>query len=279
MGFVDYFRPVPGLSAEEVRRFLQRHGPDEYLLLDVRQPGEYEQGHLPGAMLVPLASLREQVGRLDPQKTTIVYCASGVRSRAATAVLLYAGFREVFNMNGGIRAWLGGVAGKDGAALKAWFAPAANPEQHLALAWYLEDGTRRFYAELSCRSELAAAAALLKELAGDEERHQATLMAIYEGVSGRKAGSGFPAGILSEEPGESVMEGGLSLCEALAWSHSKPMVEILELAMALELNAYDRYLVLWREAEDDGVRRVFEVFSDEEKRHLERLTKVYEAGL
>jgi rubrerythrin len=75
------------------------------------------------------------------------------------------------------------------------------------------------------------------------------------------------------------MEGGLSLAQALAWSQEKSLAEILELAMTLELNAYDRYLAFRREAEDVDVRRVFEVISDEEKRHLERLTRAYEDNL
>ncbi|OHB25643.1 MAG: hypothetical protein A2X84_05490 [Desulfuromonadaceae bacterium GWC2_58_13] len=279
MGLLAFFKPVPGMTAEAVRHFLRQHNPDDYQLLDVRQPGEYNQGHLPGARLIPVGRLEEQLSELDPRKTTIVYCGSGVRSRGATAVLLQAGFSDVFNMNGGIQVWRGGIARDDDSLLQSWFAPAATPEQHLALAWHLEEGTRRFYTELSQRDDLAAAAGLMRDLVGAEGRHKATLAALYEGVSGRRANPGFPAGILEEEPDEVVMEGGLTLSAALAWSHGKSLAEILELAMALELNAYDRYLMLRRKAEDDTVRRVFEVISDEEKRHLERLTKLYEEGL
>jgi hypothetical protein len=119
----------------------------------------------------------------------------------------------------------------------------------------------------------------MAELVGAEARHQATLGALYEGVSGCRLSPAFPAGILAVDPDEIVMEGGLSLAQALAWSQEKSLTEILELAMTLELNAYDRYLAFRREAEDVDVRRVFEVISDEEKRHLERLTRAYEENL
>jgi len=73
MGIIDYFRPIDTMSAAEVRTFLQDKGPGEYNLVDVRQPMEYVQGHLPGARLIPLGELRERVGELDRSMPTITY--------------------------------------------------------------------------------------------------------------------------------------------------------------------------------------------------------------
>lgn len=53
MGIADYFKPVMSMSAEEVREFLKDRNPGEYNLIDVRQPIEYERGHIPGALLYP----------------------------------------------------------------------------------------------------------------------------------------------------------------------------------------------------------------------------------
>ena len=58
---------------EQVRDFLNRHDPAEYNLVDVRQPGEYQQEHLPGARLIPLAELAERMNELDPAKPTVTY--------------------------------------------------------------------------------------------------------------------------------------------------------------------------------------------------------------
>ena len=73
MGISDYFKPVSSWSAEEVRTFLNEKDPEKYNLVDVRQPKEYEQGHLPGAQLIPLGELANRVKELDPNKPTIAY--------------------------------------------------------------------------------------------------------------------------------------------------------------------------------------------------------------
>jgi len=73
MGIADYFKPVMSMSAEEVREFLKDKNPDEYNLVDVRQPTEYERGHIPGARLIPVAELPDHIQELDPDKPTITY--------------------------------------------------------------------------------------------------------------------------------------------------------------------------------------------------------------
>ena len=73
MGILDYFRPVSLWSMEKVRDFLQERNADDYNLVDVRQPDEYEQGHLPGAKLIPVGALHERLKELDPAKPTITY--------------------------------------------------------------------------------------------------------------------------------------------------------------------------------------------------------------
>ena len=73
MGFFDYFKPVSSWTAEEVRAFLREQSAESYNLIDVRQPGEYEGGHLPGARLIPMAELADRLGKLDRSKPTITY--------------------------------------------------------------------------------------------------------------------------------------------------------------------------------------------------------------
>ena len=73
MGLFDYFKPVSSWTAEEVRAFLRERGAESYNLIDVRQPAEYESGHLPGARLLPIAELSDRLGGLDRSKPTITY--------------------------------------------------------------------------------------------------------------------------------------------------------------------------------------------------------------
>lgn len=61
------------ITPDEARHFMDERRPDQYTLLDLRQPTEYQRGHILGARLIPLPELSECMGELDPQKPTIVY--------------------------------------------------------------------------------------------------------------------------------------------------------------------------------------------------------------
>ena len=73
MTLLNYFKPVLTWSADEVRQFLQNKSPEDFNLIDVRQPVEYEEGHLPGARLIPVSDLDSREKELDPDKPTITY--------------------------------------------------------------------------------------------------------------------------------------------------------------------------------------------------------------
>ena len=73
MSILDYFRPVSTWPAAKVRDFLNKTAPGDYSLVDVRQPHEYEGGHLPGAQLIPVGDLEKRAKELDPNKPTITY--------------------------------------------------------------------------------------------------------------------------------------------------------------------------------------------------------------
>ncbi len=77
------------------------------VILDVRQPEEYEQMHIPSAVLIPLDDLKEETGEKlkDPAKSILIYCALGGRSLEATKILSNMGFTNVTNLRGGIMAW------------------------------------------------------------------------------------------------------------------------------------------------------------------------------
>lgn len=73
MSILNYFKPVSTWSAEKIRKFLQEKPPEDYNLIDVRTPKEYEQGHLPGSRLIPIGELANHLSEIDPKKPTIVY--------------------------------------------------------------------------------------------------------------------------------------------------------------------------------------------------------------
>ena len=77
------------------------------LVLDVRTPGEFTAGHVPGARNIPLGDLSAHLGDLEASKSAPIYviCESGGRSAKATRLLLEAGFKDPVNVAGGTGAW------------------------------------------------------------------------------------------------------------------------------------------------------------------------------
>jgi rhodanese-related sulfurtransferase len=75
------------------------------LVLDVREPFEFEAGHVAGSVLVPLATVGVRAGEFDKEQPVYVFCRSGNRSLAAAQTLVDAGYRDVRNVQGGIIAW------------------------------------------------------------------------------------------------------------------------------------------------------------------------------
>jgi len=75
------------------------------VLLDVRQPEEYMEGHIEWSVLMPVGDIYERYTELDQEKEVVVYCRSGWRSGSAGKILSQLGFRKVKNLEGGISGW------------------------------------------------------------------------------------------------------------------------------------------------------------------------------
>jgi rhodanese-related sulfurtransferase len=78
---------------------------EDPVLLDVREPWEYERARISGSRLVPLADLGDRLHELDPGAETVVICHHGLRSAHATRFLDHSGFRSVYNLEGGLDAY------------------------------------------------------------------------------------------------------------------------------------------------------------------------------
>jgi rhodanese-related sulfurtransferase len=74
-------------------------------VLDVREPSEWAEAHIPGATLIPLGELEARVSEVPAGQPVLVYCRSGNRSQTGRDILLKAGFTQVTSMAGGIREW------------------------------------------------------------------------------------------------------------------------------------------------------------------------------
>jgi rhodanese-related sulfurtransferase len=75
-------------------------------VIDVREPHEWIDGHVPGARLVPLATFRQNPKAAIARDGIIFVCAAGVRSETAARVAAQSGFKDVYNLTGGTRGWV-----------------------------------------------------------------------------------------------------------------------------------------------------------------------------
>jgi rhodanese-related sulfurtransferase len=98
--------PAQATLAQEVSVAQAHQLRDEgVFVLDVRQPEEWEEIHIPGATLIPLDQLQTRLSEVPQDQPVLVYCRSGNRSQEGRDILLAAGIEQVTSMAGGIREW------------------------------------------------------------------------------------------------------------------------------------------------------------------------------
>lgn len=90
------------ISVDEAYQLFQ----DGEFILDVRQPEEYEAGHIPGSVLIPLDILESRLSEIPKDNNVVVVCRSGNRSATGRDILLNAGFTSVTSMAGGMNQWV-----------------------------------------------------------------------------------------------------------------------------------------------------------------------------
>ena len=113
VAFLFYSRAqanVPTISSDEAREYLTD---SNYQFIDVRTDGEYDSGHIPNSIHIPLHQIQDRMSEIDSlkNKNIIAYCRSGARSSKATKILVKAGF-DVLNLSGGVLSWKGDLTKK-----------------------------------------------------------------------------------------------------------------------------------------------------------------------
>jgi rhodanese-related sulfurtransferase len=93
------------LSAPELAHWLADSERKTPVLLDVREPWEFETCHIPESQLMPMSSIPARQEELDPEQAIVCICHHGSRSMQVAAFLERAGFKDVTNLTGGVHAW------------------------------------------------------------------------------------------------------------------------------------------------------------------------------
>jgi rubrerythrin len=202
-----------------------------------------------------------------------------VRSRAAASVLRTAGFQTTFSMAGGIKAWEGRVAAGPPEAGVAFFTPAADAGELIALAWLLEEGSRKFYSAVADMQRSPEAARLFFTLVKAEEHHKEMLWALYREIAGTEPGPDFPRNLAVAQGADDRMEGNVGVSEALAWAKGKGAQDLLEVSMALETDSYDRYIKMGMSVPGEKAQKVLTKLVAEEKEHLSRMAELLDRSV
>jgi rhodanese-related sulfurtransferase/rubrerythrin len=260
MDYLSLHPPIKSLSAEQTRQIMESENHLAYQLVDVRQPGEYQQGHIPGALLMPLGEVAGRAAELDPARKTIVYCRSGVRSKSGCAIMARLGVEQLYDMAGGIMAWNGEqVEGGVDAGLEIFTTGAFKTE--FELVYQMEDGLKAFYQALAARAAQKDERQLLDKLARFEDVHMHKLSQKY--------------GQLENGAAIRLVEGGLDQQQMLhTFSDQVSSQEkILQLGMKLEAQAFDLYSRLARKFQGEETESFFNQMAAEEHSHLLTLAK------
>lgn len=105
--YISQKKAVKPLNQEE---FIQ--GYRKAQLIDVREPNEYNSGHILGARNIPVTQMKQRMKEIRSDKPVYLYCQSGLRSGRAAQMLYKKGYRDIYHLQGGFKKWTGKVKAK-----------------------------------------------------------------------------------------------------------------------------------------------------------------------
>jgi rhodanese-related sulfurtransferase len=94
---------IKNITPKQAKQLMEENA--SLKLIDVREPWEHKLARLENSQLIPLRELTNQLSKFEASNTFLVYCHHGSRSFYACAFLMQQGFKEVYNLEGGIDAW------------------------------------------------------------------------------------------------------------------------------------------------------------------------------
>lgn len=184
------------------------------------------------------------------------------------------GFKQVYNLKGGIAAWQGQAAAGPPEMGMMLVKGDETPQDIICLAYGLEEGLRKFYTAATQMAIEAEVIKVLSQLAEIEERHKQRLFDLYKAIDAADTTiESFENKVNSE-----LMEGGFDPDKLL--ESNKPVfknaTDVLSFAMMLEAQGMDLYMRYADKSEDAQVKEILYKMADEEKTHLKSLGDLFE---
>jgi rubrerythrin len=184
------------------------------------------------------------------------------------------GFKQVYNLKGGIAAWQGQAAAGPPEMGMILVKGDETPQDIICLAYGLEEGLQKFYAAATQMAIEAEVIKVLSQLAEIEERHKQRLFDLYKTIDAADTTiESFESKVNSE-----LMEGGFDPDKLLESSKPafKNATDVLSFAMMLEAQGMDLYMRYADKSEVAQVKEILYKMADEEKAHLKSLGDLFE---
>jgi len=258
------------LTPDELRSYINTRDEKDYMMVDVRQPLEYQRAHIPGATLFPLPELESKLFTLPSDRDLVFYCHVGGRSLAAADLAAGAEVTEkqVFQLHGGIMSWDGKVL--PGFPRVQVFDKTAGHDALLMTSMELEKGAFRFYSHLRDNWPGASFSKTVGELALAETAHARTIYRFW-----RQTVPDPPAfeDLFDSLKGD-IIEGGEPVADVLDRIQNageNPCIVVLETALSIEYAAYDLYRTMAEKVESVEAKEAFLSISQAEKAHMRKL--------
>ncbi len=265
---------VANITADQLRSYLASTHESRFVLLDVRQPEEYETSHIPGARLMSVGSLERRHAELEDLsgRHLIFYCLAGSRSERASGYAAHIlGLPNVFNLMGGIRGWNGQ---KIPEFPRFWIIDHKAPVEDVLLqAMNLEKGAQRMYQAMAALFATSSEEQTIATLGSAEIAHARSLHGYLRETSSRPV-EDFEK--LYEGLEGNIIEGGQPIHQVLAEAHglaSHGLDAVLELALRLEYRAYDLYRSVADNCRRPRLAHALLELAEQEKRHAEALVQ------
>jgi rhodanese-related sulfurtransferase/rubrerythrin len=267
------------LTPELVKTIIDKDNTGSYILLDVRQPQEYNEGHIPGALLIPLGELSIRQNEIDRSKKIIAYCRSGHRSLAAAITLCELGFEQIYHIEGGILNWpyetISGIREVEPDLI----AESATVRDIFLLGMKLEKGLYDFYTAAIKKTRASKIKNVFRILANAEDGHMQRLYRRATDTLGK--GSFAPFEQLRSELEGDYMEGGIKVHPALEIQEIKfkDKNEVLEIALEKEYLSYDFYKKAAALVNNADAKTLLHELAIEERNHADILIRQLEQQL
>lgn len=260
------------LTPEGLRKYIETHKEDAYLLVDVRQPSEYEQSHIPGARLIPLLDLGSEFFNLPSDKDMIFYCHSGGRSVAAASLAAEGEVTsgKIYNLEGGMLAWDGKTLA-DFPRVQVFDKDKTTPEL-LLTAMDLEKGAFRFYTHLLEKFPSEPFTDTILKLSKAETAHAKTVYGFWK----KDQENPRPFEELFDSLEGEILEGGKNLQDMIHQAETMEgnlCLNLLELSLNIEYSAFDLYRTIADQAADAEARDAFLTIAQSEKAHMRTLVQ------